>query len=85
MTTPSFTAKVQISSKQDDDQADPVAFVFQPDYGQGRNAEWAAATPALALSMSIKKELADRLRAGQRFTVTFTPEDEDDSAAEQDY
>lgn len=80
MDTPAFTAKVEISSKQEGDRVDPVAFVFQPDYGQGRNAEWAAATPALALSMSIKKELADKLRKGQRFTVTFTPEDEDGEA-----
>lgn len=83
MMSKAFTAKVQISSKQDNTSG-PVAVVFQPDYAQGRNKEWAEATPALALSMTVKPELAEQLAQGQRFTLTFTPEDEDGEQESQD-
>lgn len=79
--TPQFTAKVQVSSVQEGSPG-PVAVVFQPDYADGRNKEWAQATPSLALSMTIKPELAELLRQGQRFTLTFTPEDEDTEQAD---
>lgn len=48
-----------------------------PDYAQGRNAEWAAATPAGMIRMTIKNELAaEQFQPGQAFTVTFEEEQE---------
>jgi len=46
-----------------------------PDYGEGRNAEWAAATPAGMIRLTIKNELAaDQFEEGQAYTVTFEKE-----------
>lgn len=49
---------------------------LSPDYLDGRNKEWAAATPAGLIQMTIKNELAaDVFQPQQAFTVTFTPGD----------
>lgn len=43
-----------------------------PDYAEGRNAEWAAATPSGMIRMTIKNELAaEQFGAGDAYTVTF--------------
>jgi nucleoside-diphosphate-sugar epimerase len=48
-----------------------------PDYAQGRNAEWAAATPAGVIRMTITNEAAlQQFRDGRPFKVTFESEDE---------
>lgn len=50
---------------------------FTPDYAEGRNAEWAAATPSGMIRMTIKNQLAaDFFHEGQAITVTFSSEDE---------
>ena len=69
--TTRFTVKVILQAKNDLPGADMVPLTFAPDYQDGRNKEWAAATPALSLTMSVKRELADQLQPGQRLTGTF--------------
>lgn len=51
---------------------DNVQLQFVPDYEDGRNGEWAAATPALTFSMTVKKEIADMFETGEK--VTFYAE-----------
>lgn len=48
---------------------------FFPDYDDGRNKEWAAATPALSLTMTVKPEVAERFEVGAHYTLTFSQED----------
>lgn len=48
-----------------------------PDYAQGRNAEWAKATPSGVIRMTISNPSAlAQFRLGRAFTVIFEPEDE---------
>ncbi len=64
-----FTAKVKLASKTD--YGNTVGLSFTPDYADGRNAEWAEATPSLSLSMSVRRALADQLDEGAALTLTF--------------
>lgn len=69
------TAKVRLQSKVvngDEDNPNRTALLqFAPDYTDGRNKEWAAATPALSLSMTVKGDVGDNFEAGDKFTLTF--------------
>lgn len=49
---------------------------FGPDYADGANAEWAAATPSLSLMITVRNEVADLYATGGKYTLTFTPEPE---------
>jgi hypothetical protein len=72
----SVTAKVKVTSKVPYNQGtehEQHTIGFQPDYTDGRNQEWAVATPALSLSMSVKPDVAKRFEVGQAFTLTFEP------------
>jgi len=68
-----ITAKITCNSKQTYGPADePMATVsFMPDYMDGRNKEWAAATPTLNLSMTVKGSVADQFEPGKKYTLTF--------------
>lgn len=44
---------------------------FAPDYQDERNKEWAAATPALSLTMTVRNDVADLFPVGGKFTLTF--------------
>lgn len=47
-----------------------------PDYAEGRNKEWAEATPAGTIRLTIKNELAaQQFEAGAAYTVTFEREE----------
>ena len=76
-----ITAKVVCSNRTEAGQGDDLAvtLTFGPDYAEGRNAEWAVATPALALTMTVKGPVAERFHVGDAYTLTFTPDDEDTS------
>jgi hypothetical protein len=63
------TAKVKLSSKGDGPGAVPL--VFYADYAEGRNKEWAAATPTLSLNMTVKPEVAELFEVGKPYTLTF--------------
>jgi hypothetical protein len=66
------TAKVECT-RYDTGWQDSVALTFSPDYADGRNADWAAATPALSLSMTVKADVAEHFKQGGKYTLTFTP------------
>lgn len=71
------TAKIKCASKQpmgSHDGAD-VTLGFQPDYQDGRNKEWATATPALSLTMTVKSSVAEHFEQGRAYTLIFTPEE----------
>lgn len=70
-----ITAKVKCTRKQphSENAGSPVVLEFQPDYAQGRNAEWAEATPALSLTMTVKADVAKRFEYGQPYTLQFVP------------
>lgn len=57
-------------------QANRVRLV--PDYAQGRNKDWAAATPSGVIEMYIGRETAaiDQFTVGKAFTVLFEENDE---------
>lgn len=57
-------------------QADRALLV--PDYAQGRNKDWAAATPAGTISLDIGQDTEARkhFTPGRAFTVLFEPNDE---------
>lgn len=64
------TAKAQVNSRSEG--PGPVSLSFGPDYQDGRNAEWAAATPALSISMTVREgDVADFFEQGGKYTVTF--------------
>lgn len=43
-----------------------------PDYAEGRNKEWAEATPAGMIRLTIKNELAaEQFVPGEGYTITF--------------
>jgi hypothetical protein len=48
-----------------------------PDYAEGRNKDWAAATPAGMIRLTIKNELAaEQMQPGDPYTITFEKSDE---------
>jgi hypothetical protein len=71
------TAKIKCTSKQPmgDHEGADVTLGFQPDYQDGRNKEWASATPALGLTMTVKSSVAEHFESGRAYTLTFTPEE----------
>jgi hypothetical protein len=68
-----ITAKITCTNKEElgDGQAQVR---FAPDYAEGRNSSWAAATPALSLSMCLKGDVADDFQVGQAYELRFIPE-----------
>lgn len=74
------TAKVELRSKKEAYQGSLLEFA--PDYSDGRNAEWAAATPSLSLMMTVKGPVAEQFVQGEKYTLTFSKEEADgDSSA----
>jgi hypothetical protein len=68
------TAKVAVSSRVDSEWGDVkvAQLSFAPDYTDGRNSEWAAATPALHLAMTVRRDIADtHFPLGKKVTLTF--------------
>ena len=65
------TAKVRIGSKIKQNDGGDVMVQFYPDYQDGRNKEWAAATPSLSLQMVVRGDVADRFTSGAAYTLTF--------------
>lgn len=66
------TAKAQVSGRQPSAaEKDGVRITLGPDYQDGRNAEWALATPALNINMTVKGDVADFFEQGGKYTVIF--------------
>ena len=49
---------------------------FSPDYGDGRNQEWAQATPSLSLTMTLNGAAADLFEQSKPYTLQFVEEAE---------
>lgn len=65
------SAKFTVSRRTDMNWATEIELV--PDYAQGRNKEWAAATPAGMIRLTIKNELAaEQFKQGQAVDVLFS-------------
>lgn len=67
------TAKFKVN------RVSPMAWATEvemtPDYAQGRNAEWAAATPAGMIRLTVANDKAAALfEEGAPYTVTFERE-----------
>lgn len=71
------TAKVVCNSKSESGEGAgrQASLGFCPDYADGRNKEWAAATPHLSLSMTVVGPVADLFNQGDRLTLTFTTDE----------
>jgi hypothetical protein len=69
-----ITAKIRLNTKSENG-AGGATLSFGPDYQDGRNKEWATATPALSLSMTVVGDVADRFTEGDAYTLTFSPSD----------
>jgi len=68
------TAKFKVARRTDMNWATEIELV--PDYAQGRNAEWAEATPAGMIRLTIKNELAaQQFEEGAAYTVLFEREE----------
>lgn len=71
-----ITAKIECTRKVDHAAGTEHAqstVSFMPDYRDGRNAEWAAATPSLSLTMTLRGDVADRFQVGKRYMLMFEP------------
>jgi len=69
----SVTAKVKCNAKNAF-QGASTTLSFGPDYADGRNKEWANATPSLSLSMTVNGQVADYFTLGESYTLTFDKE-----------
>lgn len=73
-----ITAKVICSNKQEypatESGGRQAAVTFLPDYQDGRNKEWASATPSLNLQMTLNDQAADLFETGKRYTLQFVEE-----------
>jgi hypothetical protein len=71
------TARVCVQNKAPYGELTQLSFV--PDYQDNRNAAWAAATPALSLSMSVKGDVAALFEVGDAISLTFSKTQEPDA------
>lgn len=68
-----ITARVVCSNKTENGEGEhrTAHASFLPDYADGRNKEWANATPSLSLSMTLNAHAADLFRQGQAYELRF--------------
>jgi hypothetical protein len=72
--TTAITAKVECQGHTPS-FGESTNLVFTPDYADGRNAAWAAATPSLQFQMNVMNSVAALFELGGKYTVTFEPSD----------
>ncbi|HJW36567.1 MAG TPA: hypothetical protein VJ769_08005 [Actinomycetes bacterium] len=65
------TAKLRVVGKTQVG-SDQTQVSFQPDYQNDRNKDWAAATPALTLSMTMLTTVADLFNQGEAIDMTLS-------------
>lgn len=63
------TAKLKVQYKSGEN---PVSVSFQPDYQDGRNQEWATATPSLTMTVAMKPEVAAQFEVGEAIDMVLT-------------
>lgn len=62
------TLKMALTSKTL--QSHGTSLAFTTDYGDGRNKEWASATPIADIKFTVKPELGERFTLGTAYTFT---------------
>ena len=73
------TAKMKVT--RCDPQGDPEKpwaheILMTPDYGDGKNKEWAAATPNASFRMTVTNETAvEQLPLGASLTIQIVPDE----------
>jgi hypothetical protein len=74
----SVTAKFKVSEVVNGAGYQSSRVRLVPDYAQGRNKDWAAATPAGVFELYIGNDTAaiKEFTQDRAFTVTFDPDDE---------
>jgi hypothetical protein len=72
-----ITAKVRLGSKQSFNEAGDTILNFYPDYADGRNKEWASASPSLSLMMTVRKDVAELFEQMGTYTLVFEKNDDD--------
>lgn len=70
-----ITAKVKVYKSPGYAGSDDVRLDFSADYGEGKNKEWATATPVINVMMYVKPEVAEKFESGKSYTLTFEPEE----------
>jgi hypothetical protein len=72
-----ITAKVKCATKNESGEGDDrrAAVTFYADYADGRNKEWAIATPTLSLQMTLNGKAADLFEQGRAYTLQFVAEE----------
>lgn len=68
-----ITAKVTLGSKTLS-AGGHVGLSFYADYSDGRNKEWASATPNLDLKMTVNSQVGDLFEVGTPYVLTFEKE-----------
>lgn len=49
---------------------------FTTDYADGRNKEWAAATPVADIKFTVRHEIGERFELGKAYTFTISETDD---------
>jgi hypothetical protein len=62
---------------------DNTQLQFVPDYEDGRNKEWATATPALTFSMTVAKSIADMFEVGEKITFYAEATQNEDASSDE--
>lgn len=65
------TAKLKVQSTNAFG-SDQVQVTFAPDYQDDRNKDWAVATPALSLTMTMKSDVAALFEQGEAIDLTLS-------------
>lgn len=69
------TARFKVNRKTEMDWATEVEMT--PDYAQGKNAEWAAATPAGMIRLTVANDVAaEQFIEGKGYEIVFTQLDD---------
>jgi hypothetical protein len=53
-----------------------TGLAFTTDYADGRNKEWASATPVADIKFTVKNEIGERFELGKAYTFTVTESEE---------
>lgn len=76
------TAKLKVAGKTQVG-SDQTQVSFQPDYQDDRNKDWAVATPALNLSMTMRTDIADLFTQGEALDMTLSRNPDQPAVPEQ--
>jgi len=68
------TLKMRLSSKTLSGSGEyaQCALQFTTDYQDGRNREWATATPVADIKFTVKDEIGERFELGKAYTFTVS-------------